>query len=266
MDLANLYGLTGKRAIVCGSTQGIGKACAVLFAELGAAVTLVARDAAKLAATAKELSTAHGQSHDFVAVDFNKIEELRDAVAAHLAKIGTAHILVNNTGGPPSGAILAARPDDFLLAFSRHLLANQLLAQTVIPGMKSAGYGRIVNIVSTSVREPIPGLGVSNTTRGAVASWAKTLSREVAPFQITVNNILPGATKTGRMDELIRAKAQSHGVPEQKLWDETIAAIPMGRMAEASETAAAVAFLASPAASYITGVSLAVDGGRTSCI
>jgi len=260
------YRLTGKRAIVCGSTQGIGRACALALANLGASVTLAARNESALKAVLAELPATAGQAHGFIVADFNDPQQVRERVAENIVTAGTAHILVNNSGGPPAGAILAANPADFLAAINRHLICNHLLAQAVIPGMKAAGYGRIINIISTSVREPIPGLGVSNTTRCAVASWAKTLSREVAPFGITVNNILPGATETGRIQDLINNKARSTGQTPEQVRAEMIGHIPAGRFAHPDETAAATAFLASPAASYITGVSLPVDGGRIACI
>mgnify|MGYP003393491008 CR=1 FL=1 len=266
MGIAVSYQLTDKRAIVCGSTQGIGRACAMLFARLGAQVTLVARDEAVLAKVAAELPRDGEQRHDFVAADFNKPEQVRALVAQHVQKSGPVHILLNNSGGPPHGAIIAAKAEDFLQTFSRHVICNQLLVQTVVEGMKAASYGRIINIISTSVKEPIPGLGVSNTIRAAVANWAKTMAGELAPFAITVNNLLPGYTATARLDELIKAKAKSTNSSEDKVRDEMIARIPMRRLASPDEIAAAAGFLASPAASYVTGINLTVDGGRTSCL
>jgi 3-oxoacyl-[acyl-carrier protein] reductase len=258
--------LSSRRALVCGATQGIGRACAELLAKLGARVTLVARDEAALRATSVNLTTSGGGAADWFAVDFADPSALRQRAERYVQEAGPVEILVNNTGGPPAGTIFDAAPEAFLKAFQMHVLGNQALAQTLVPGMKSRGYGRIINIISTSVREPIPGLGVSNTTRGAVASWAKTLSRELGPFGITVNNILPGYTETGRLDELIRLKAEKAGVSVEKIIADMKAVIPLGRFASPTEIASAVAFLASPAASYISGVSLAVDGGRTNCI
>jgi 3-oxoacyl-[acyl-carrier protein] reductase len=147
-----------------------------------------------------------------------------------------------------------------------HLLCNHVLVQAVVPGMRAEGYGRIVNIVSTSVREPIPGLGVSNTVRAATAGWAKTLSKELGPYGITVNNILPGSTRTGRLESLLASRAKAAGTAEATIEQAMTAEIPLRRFAEPAEIAAAVAFLASPAASYITGVSLPVDGGRMASI
>ncbi|RME52840.1 MAG: SDR family oxidoreductase [Deltaproteobacteria bacterium] len=262
MDLS----LEGKRAFVCGSSRGIGKAAAVELASLGATVTLVARDEARLAAVREELPRPFGQSHDFLAVDFGTPERLHEAVSALLAGKRVYEILVNNTGGPPPGPITEAPPEAFLDAFTKHLVCNQILVQALLPGMKGAGYGRIVNIISTSVKAPIPGLGVSNTIRGAVANWAKTLAGEVAPFGITVNNVLPGFTETERLSALIEARAQQRGCNPETVVAEMKSQVPAGRFADPSEVAHAIAFLASPAAAYLTGINLPVDGGRLGCL
>lgn len=254
--------LSGKRAVVCGSTQGIGKASAIELALLGANVTLVARDEEKLKSIVQELQVYSGQLHDYLVADFSFPEKLQQKIAAYAAR-NTVHILVNNTGGPAAGPALDASPEDFLKAFSSHLLCNQVLTQALVPGMKAAGYGRIINIISTSVKIPIKGLGVSNTIRGAVANWSKTLSVELGPYGITVNNVLPGATMTGRMESLLSGKSQQTGKSVEELQSEMIAEIPAGRIADAHEVAAAVAFLASPAAGYINGINVPVDGGRT---
>ena len=257
MDLS----LVGKRAVVCGSTAGLGKAAAVELALLGATVTLVARDDVKLAAAVGELPAAEGQAHGFVRADFSSVPSVETA-ALGLERSGPYHILVNNTGGPPGGAAIDAEPAAYLAAFNAHLVANQLLTRAVVAGMKSAGYGRIINIISTSVKAPIPNLGVSNTIRGAVASWAKTLASELGPFGITVNNVLPGYTKTERLDSLVKGRAAKAGKDERAVEAELIATIPAGRFGHAEELGAAVAFLASPAAGYINGINLPVDGGR----
>ncbi|MAZ28797.1 MAG: short-chain dehydrogenase [Cytophagaceae bacterium] len=258
MDL----GLKGKNALVCGSTAGIGKATALLMAKEGANVILLARNENKLKATLAELDTDTGQMHAMLAADFDNPQYVNAVVTEFLKKNGPVHILVNNSGGPAGGPILQADVSEFETALTRHLKCNHLLAQAIIPGMKEANYGRIINIISTSVKEPIPGLGVSNTTRWAVASWAKTLSNEVAESGITVNNVLPGATATARLSSLIEARAKKGGhsiTEEENSWKN---AIPMGRFANPGETANAIVFLASEPASYINGVSLAVDGGR----
>lgn len=258
--------LTGKRALVCGSTQGIGRACAELFARLGAEVTLLAHDAAALDDVAARLDASFKQRHRTLVADFIAPARLREIAAAYVDEHGPIEILLNNTGGPPPGPILDAPIEAFAAALAMHVQCNQVLVQTLVPGMKQRGYGRIVNIVSTSVREPIPGLGVSNTTRAAVAAWAKTLSRELAPFGITVNNVLPGFTETERLRSLIQSRAQREGVPPEQIEKSMIASTPMGRFARPEEIAAGAAFLASPAASYVTGVSLAVDGGRIAAL
>ena len=255
--------LGGLHALVCGASQGIGRACALELAQLGANVTVLARREDVLQALADELPRIHAaQKHGYIAADSGDIDTLR-AQAEALAAGAPVHILVNNSGGPPPGPVLDAKVDAFLDAYRKHLLANHVLAEAVIPGMRAEGYGRIINIISTSVKEPIVGLGVSNTTRWAVASWAKTLATELAPFGITVNNVLPGSTKTPRIEQIVATRAQKAG----RSVDETQRAmeqeVPMRRFAEPSEIAAAVAFLASPAAAYITGINLPVDGGRT---
>ncbi len=251
---------------MCGSTQGIGKAVAVELALLGASVTLVARNEEKLKEIAQELDNSQGQQHNYLVADFARTGEPEQKLMALLQQRPEVHILVNNTGGPPGGPITEARPEEFLAAFNMHLVNNHQLVQAVVPLMKEAGYGRIINIISTSVKEPIVGLGVSNTTRGAVASWAKTMANELGQFGITVNNILPGSTKTGRIYSLIESRAEKSGREKQEVQQEMELAIPARRFAEPEEVAAAAAFLATPAAAYINGVSLAVDGGRTGSI
>jgi 3-oxoacyl-[acyl-carrier protein] reductase len=254
--------LKGKRAIVCGSTRGIGKAIAIELALLGAEITLIARNEAGLSAAQKELSVTQGQRHEYLTADFNFPEKLQSVVNAYAEKT-VIHILVNNTGGPPPGRAIDAGPEAFVKAFSAHLLCNQILVQAVVEGMKSAKYGRVINVISTSVKIPIRGLGVSNTIRGAVANWSKTLSIELAPYGITVNNVLPGATLTDRLEEVIRMNAAKSGKSFDEMREQMIREIPAGRLSAPHEVAAAAAFLASPAAGYINGINLPVDGGRT---
>jgi len=253
--------LTGKHALVCGASRGIGRACAELLASMGATVTIVARDRERLEQVSESLSRHKSQQHQIVTADFSNSDEVRDRFRSWL-EATPVEILVNNSGGPPPGPIAAADGEEFLAGMRAHLLCNQHLAQAALPGMRAAGYGRIVNIISTSVYEPIPGLGVSNTVRAAVAAWAKTLSAELAPEGFTVNNVLPGFTATDRLAALIRGRAEKSGHSEDDVATDMRASVPMGRFGEATEIANAVAFLASPAASYVTGVSLAVDGGR----
>lgn len=255
--------LSGKRAVVCGSTQGIGRACAEELAGRGAEVILVARNEAALRVVAGGLATPHGGEHSFVRADFTDPEAVRRRVSAHLAEVGPAHILVNNTGGPPAAPLVEAEPEDFRRAITAHVASGQVLVQTLLPGMREAGYGRVINIISTSVIAPIPGLGVSNTTRAAVANWARTLAHELGPLGITVNNVLPGFTATKRLEELAEKVAAERDLPLELLEAEWQGGIPLRRFADPSEIAAVVGFLASPAASYVSGVNLPVDGGRT---
>lgn len=254
--------LSNKNAFVGGSSAGIGQAVAIELAALGANVTLVARTESALQQTLQRLDVSQGQQHGYLVADFSDSQHLLKQVWALLEK-QPIHILINNTGGPPGGPILNARPEEFLKAYHNHLLCNHLLVQAMLPGMRAAGYGRIINIISTSVKEPIENLGVSNTTRWAVAAWAKTLAGEVGQWGITVNNVLPGFTRTGRLYDLIEKRATAAGVPAAALEEEFRRQVPLGRFAEPEEVAAAVAFLASPAAAYINGINLPVDGGRT---
>jgi len=252
--------LKNKNAIVCGSTQGIGEASAIELAKLGANITLIARNESKLLDVLNELDKSEGQTHSFVCIDFSNTEKLKEEIK--LLK-GTYHILVNNTGGPSAGPIADANTQSFEDAFRMHLINNQILVQKVVQGMKQEGFGRIVNIISTSVKAPIPGLGVSNTIRAAVANWAKTLSIEVGVYGITVNNVLPGFTNTNRLKSLIAKKAEVQGKSKEEIASAMKSVVPAGRFGEANEVANAVAFLCSPAASYINGINVPVDGGRT---
>lgn len=254
--------LAGRHALVCGASQGIGRACANELAQLGANVTVMARREDVLEQLVAALPRTGAQRHDVLTADSGDTDGLRAAVHA-LAATHPVHILVNNSGGPPPGPAHGAAVDAFLDAYRKHLVANHVLAETVIPGMQAAGYGRIVNIISTSVKEPIAGLGVSNTTRWAVASWAKTLATELAQFGITVNNVLPGSTKTPRIEQIVATRAQKSGSSVADTQRAMEAEVPMRRFADPAEIAAAVAFLCSPAAAYITGINLPVDGGRT---
>ena len=255
--------LTGKTALVAGSTQGIGLAIAQALASLGCTCVLISRNEASLRKAVATLATENGQRHSYLQADFSQPEDVRTTVAAFLETGGQLEILVNNTGGPPAGPLTSATPEAFLAAFHQHLICNHLLATLLTPGMKSAGYGRIINVISTSVKVPLKGLGVSNTIRGAVASWAKTLSVELAADGITVNNVLPGATATARLEAIVQSKMQKSGNEEEKVTQEMLSEIPAGRFGQPEEIAALAAFLASPAAGYINGTSIPVDGGRT---
>ena len=258
--------LTGKHALVCGASQGIGRATAEELASLGATVTLLARDAKALDKVRAELPAEHGQKHHFLTADFDRPAELASLLANALPALAPVNILINNSGGPPGGTAHAATLDEYRKTFERHLMCNQVLVQAVLPGMRKSGYGRIVNIISTSVKEPIKGLGVSNSIRGAVAAWAKTLSVELGPDGITVNNLLPGFTRTQRLDVVFKARMEKFNMSRAAVEADALAEVPLGRFAEPQEPAAAIAFLCSPAAAYISGVSLAVDGGRMKSI
>lgn len=259
MDL-NLF---GKNALVCGSSKGIGKATAIQLASLGANITLVSRSPEKMSDIIKEMDMdiPKGQDHDFLVADFSDSTDLRKKVRA-LSLKRNYHILVNNTGGPSGGDIYNASTEDFIKAFHNHLICNQILTQLLVPGMKKDNYGRIINIISTSVKVPIAGLGVSNTTRGAVASWSKTLANELGEFGITVNNVLPGFTATDRLKEVVTSRAKQAGITYDEMCNQLKDSTPIRRFADPLEVGAAVAYLASPVAAFINGVNLPVDGGR----
>ena len=253
--------LTNKNALVCGSTAGIGKAAAIALSNEGVNVTLVARNEDKLKEVISNLSSKG--KHNYIVADFSHPIELKEKVSAFISKHHGFHILVNNTGGPRSGEILNATLEQFETTFTQHLKCNHVLVQTLVPFMKKEGFGRIINVISTSVKEPIPGLGVSNTIRGAVGNWSKTLSVELGEFGITVNNILPGFTETERLNEIVKIKAQKEGTSEIEMAEIMKSYTPAKRFAKPEETANAIVFLASEAASYINGINLPVDGGRT---
>lgn len=255
--------LTGKHALVCGGSQGIGHAAAIELARLGADVTLLARSRESLERALLALPSVHAaQSHATIAADMNEHSELRAKVEA-TASAHPVQILVNNTGGPPGGPAHTAALDDFRIAFNQHIMAAQIVLQAVLSGMQTAGYGRIVNVISTSVKEPIRNLGVSNTIRGAMASWAKTLAAELGPHGITVNNVLPGYTKTARLEQILADRSKATGKTEDEIARTMLATVPLGRFAEATEIANVIAFLATPAAAYVNGINVPVDGGRT---
>lgn len=255
--------LHGRTALVCGASQGIGLASAVALASLGCRVTLFARDPQRLGEAMAALPVVDGVEHDIAIADFHDPAMVLDEASGAMDRAGGFDVLVNNTGGPPGGPITEADGEAFLKGMTAHLVNNQNLANLVLPGMREKRFGRIVNVISTSVKCPIPGLGVSNTVRAAVAAWAKTLAGEVAKDGVTVNSVLPGFTDTARLSSLFDAKASRQGSDARAVRDEAIASIPMGRLGEPEEVAAAVAFYCTPAASYVTGTVLAVDGGRT---
>lgn len=255
--------LKNKTAVVCGSTQGIGWETAKLLADKGATLVLVARNEEALKERVNELSVSEGQKHTYLAADFSKPEELKTIVENWVTAGNRAHILVNNTGGPKGGPIIDAAIEEFTSTFNQHLICNHILVQALYKGMIESGYGRIINVISTSVKQPLNNLGVSNTIRGAVASWSKTLANELGQYGITVNNVLPGATNTGRLQSIAEAKSSKTGETTTEIFDEMAKESPMKRIAEPIEIANAIVFLASPEASYINGINVPVDGGRT---
>lgn len=254
--------INGKTAIVCGSTQGIGYATATELAHLGANLILVARNEQALQTCCAQLPTNGNQKHTYLVADFSNPEDLRQRLSNFLVD-KSVEILVNNTGGPAGGLIHEADTSAFLATFNQHLICNHILVQAVLDQMKKAKYGRIINVISTSVKQPLANLGVSNTIRGAVANWSKTLSNELGQYNITVNNVLPGATNTVRLKSIIETKAAKTGIAYDTILAEMANESPMRRIAQPEEVANAIAFLASPAASYINGINLPVDGGRT---
>lgn len=258
MDLIN------KRAIVCGSTQGIGKSTAIKLAEMGASIVLISRNKEKLDNVLKELPVVNdAQKHEILVADFSNPPSLKKALEDFMFQDQTIHVLVNNTGGPPGGPIKDANTEEFINAFNQHLICNHILVQATYPGMKIAGYGRIINVISTSVKQPIEGLGVSNTIRGAVANWSKTLASELGPYGITVNNVLPGATATERLTDILHNVSKKINGTYEDAENMMKNVTPAKRFAQPEEIAGAIAFLASSEGSYINGINLPVDGGRT---
>lgn len=253
--------LDNKYALVCGSTAGIGKASAMALASEGVNITLVARNEDKLKQVLTELPNS--EKHRYIVADFSDPEDLGHRVSEFINNNHGFHILVNNTGGPAAGPVFSAKIEEFEKAFTQHLKCNHILAQTVVPFMKDEGFGRIINIISTSVKQPLDGLGVSNTIRGAVANWSKTLANELGQFGITVNNVLPGATATDRLAEIIKNQSVKIGHNEEDAAYAMKSSVPAKRFAQPQELAYAVTFLASECASYINGINLPVDGGRT---
>ena len=245
-----MINLEGKRALVCGGTSGIGKATVAALSSCGADVVTLSRSASGV---------------NTISCDLEDLDSLTLSVTEEIESNGDFEILINNSGGPPSGPLIDATPNDFEKAFLRHVLASQTLVQLLLPGMKKASYGRIINIISTSVKEPIPGLGVSNTIRGAMASWSKTLSKELPP-SITINNVLPGFTNTERLSELKKTLSVQKGITQEEVEKAWLSTVPEGRLAEPSELGTVIAFLSSPAASFVRGTSIPVDGGRTGSI
>jgi 3-oxoacyl-[acyl-carrier protein] reductase len=246
--------LAGRTALVCGASKGIGRASALMLARAGARVIACARSAEDLETLLDEM---HGSGHSMLVLDLEDVEAVREAVLG----LGMVEIVINNAGGPPGGPLLGNKLDEFDGPFARHLHAAHTIAQILAPRMEEIGYGRFVNIISTSVREPIDNIGLSNTLRGAMASWSKSLSREFAPC-ITINNILPGFTDTDRLGSLAGSISDKTGKSVEEVRTAWMDSVPIQRLIDPQETAAAVTYLCLPSSSAIRGVSLAVDGGR----
>ncbi len=240
--------LKGMRAVVCGASKGIGRATAEMMVACGADVIALSR-------SAPEIPGARS-----ISLDLEDAAAIDKAISGILVA-GPIHILVNNAAGPPGGPLLDNDVTDFEAPFKRHLHAAHQITRMVVPAMEEAGMGRIVNIISTSVREPIPNIGLSNTLRGAMASWAKSLSREL-PACITINNILPGFTDTDRLGSLAASIEEKTGRSQEDIHNTWMSQVPIGRLIEPAETASAITFLCLPQSGGIRGVSLAVDGGR----
>lgn len=255
--------LTNKTALVCGASQGLGLASAKELALLGANIIAASRNGEKLKTAVNQFDTSKGQRHTYLVIDLSNPEAVREIVSSFLAEGIIIHVLINNAGGPPSAPMIDTDAAEIEKAFRTHVISSHLLAQLVVAGMKKAGFGRIVNIVSTSVKQPINGLGISNLVRAAVANWAKTLANEISSSGITINNVLPGFTNTDRLHYLFSKQASDRGLTEEDILTMTVSAIPAKRIGEPEELGAAVAFLCSPAAAYINGINLPVDGGRT---
>ncbi len=255
--------LTGKKALVCGGSQGLGLATAKELALLGADIILASRNADKLKAAVQQLNNSAGQLHDYLVIDLSLPQDVKTIIDRWLEKNDIIHILINNAGGPPAGSMIQTNADELEKAFRTHLLSSHVLAQSVLPGMSKAGYGRIINILSTAVKQPINGLGISNSIRAALANWAKTLANEIGHDGITVNNVLPGYINTNRLNYLFNQQADKQGISKPDVLTKTLGSIPAKRLGEPGEFGAIVAFLCTPAASYINGINLPVDGGRT---
>jgi len=258
--------MNNRHALVCGSSKGIGASTAIELSKLGVSVTLLARDQDSLTNVLDKLSTSDNQTHNIIIADFDDPIALKNKINNHINSNPPIHILINNSGGPKPGPIINANVEDFIAAFNRHLICNHILVQALVPNMKEANFGRIINITSTSVKQPIKGLGISNTIRGAVANWAKTLSFELGEYGITVNNILPGYTDTQRLQEIFLDKSKKSNFDIESIISDAHSQIPLGRFADPKETAKAICFLASEDAAYINGINLPVDGGRLSTL
>ena len=262
--MLNQLDFKSKNIFIGGSSNGIGWESAKLFSDFGGNVTLVSRNDKILRQRISELTNNGAQNHNYIVLDFSNPNELELKLKEFVNKNSINYdIIINNTGGPPSGQLEKASTEELLSAFNLHLISFHKILGCLLQGMKIREAGSIINIISTSVKQPLNGLGVSNTIRGAVANWAKTLANELGAYNITVNNVLPGATNTGRLKEIIKNKAQKFNLQESVIEKQMADQVPLKRIAEPIEVANAVVFLASDNARYISGINLPVDGGRT---
>lgn len=257
MDL----GLTGRVALLAASSRGLGRAVAEELAAEGASLVLTARGKESLEATAASIRERHGVPVLAIAADVGKAGEPERLVREGLARFGKIDILLTNSGGPPAGPFESLDADAWARATALVLSSVVEFCRVVLPGMKERRWGRILNVTSIAAKQPVDNLMLSNSLRAAVTGFARTLATEVAPFGVTVNNLLPGFTRTERMVELSEVSAAKEGISPEAALARFTAAVPMGRMGEPEEFAALAAFLASARASYITGQSMAVDGG-----
>ena len=257
MDL----GLKDKVSVVCAASRGLGYACAWELANEGARVVLCSREAKSIKEAAGRIAKETGSRTLGVAADVSKAEAAKKVIGAAVKNFGRLDILVNNAGGPPPGPFEAHDDQAWLTAFELNCLSAVRFSREAAPAMRLSGGGRIINITSVAVKQPIEGLILSNAVRAAVIGLAKTLSNELAADRILVNNVCPGFIETERTRSLVKARAERAGKSYEEIFRLQCAAIPLGRMGEPKELAALVAFLASGRASYITGATIQADGG-----
>jgi len=257
--------LSGRAALVCGSSDGLGLAIAEGLAGTGCNLVLAARTAAKLDAAAEGLSAA-GIEVLTVPTDLTSVEQIDALCAAALDRFGTVDILVNNAGGPPGGTFDELDEAAWRRAVDLTLMSAVEVTRRLLPAMRAQKWGRVINVTSTSVKQPVNGLILSNSIRLAVVGWAKTLANEVGPDQVTVNNVCPGYTTTARLDELADNVARRQGITPEKVYQNWAALVPLQRLATPEEFANVVVFLASEQAAYVHGATVAVDGGRNQSV